>query len=462
MRRETSRATAPAEGERAALLGVVLLVGTWAGCSALTGFGDLSFDEPADMGRLDPRMDAGRDGGRSGDAEPGDAPGRDGALVDAARLDGGDAEPIDAGDASLLDAGDASLLDAGDASPADVGPDARRQDTGPVSCVVPGDCEDDDPCTRHDCVDGRCVYTPAPDRTACDDGDACTDEECRDGVCVVTDTVECDATPMGPCDLGMACSPATGACTPVRRPVGASCVSSDRCDDEPTCTADGACTSATQCSRDDGNECTAPLCTGTGCVHAPITGMSCNLGAGTCCNGRCVDLTSDADHCGTCLVACSEGLRCMNGACADCATHADCDDGLSCTTDTCEPTASKCEHEQVADTCLIDAVCYGRDDPNPANQCERCAPGNPTIWTPRTGDPCDDGLVCTAPDRCNAAGVCVGASRSCPGNDCNRGDCVEEGDIGCVLVPVANGTRCGFMLLQECCGGSCVGTIPGC
>jgi len=107
-----------------------------------------------------------------------------------------------------------------------------------------------------------------------------------------------------------------------------------------------------------------------------------------------------------------------------CLTAADCDDGLACTVDLCEPCNLTCRHEVVADACFVSGACWQADEgPQP---CIVCRPDESrTGLTLRTGGPCDDGVVCTNEDVCDATGTCKGA----PVVDCctAQADC-DDGD----------------------------------
>ena len=65
----------------------------------------------------------------------------------------------------------------------------------------------------------------------------------------------------------------------------------------------------------------------------------------------------------------------------DCFTAAECDDGLSCTTDSCDTGSSACENVIVIGSCRIDDACYNDGDENPGNDCEVCDALLPGAWT---------------------------------------------------------------------------------
>ena len=132
---------------------------------------------------------------------------------------------------------------------------------------------------------------------------------------------------------------------------------------------------------------------------------------------------------------------------ASCATSAECDDALACTTDTCNGGA--CLHSQIPGCCATNAEC---DDTDPctndacnlsSNNCENapidCGDGNgctgPDVcvggvcqnpYTPAAGccsspADCDDGMATTT-DAC-AAGTCSNVSLAClVDSDCSDGD----------------------------------------
>jgi hypothetical protein len=84
-----------------------------------------------------------------------------------------------------------------------------------------------------------------------------------------------------------------------------------------------------------------------------------------------------------------------------------CDDGLSCTADTCLGNGS-CTNTIVAGRCLIGGACYLHLEANPGSECQQCnTTVSSTAWTAKTnGTACtDEGLGCTA-DYCTS-GVCT-------------------------------------------------------
>ena len=122
------------------------------------------------------------------------------------------------------------------------------------------ECTTGDPCFQGVCSNGSCVAVPAPNGAACDDGNACTVfDACFSGTCT--------GQPQS-CDDGVSCThdtcnPATGQCAIVPD--------------------DGQCPAGATCQ--------------------PGIGCECPVGMADC-NGTCVDLQSDASHCGACNTFC--------------------------------------------------------------------------------------------------------------------------------------------------------------
>ncbi len=274
------------------------------------------------------------------------------------------------------------------------------------------------------CATDQC---PCANSTECDDGLFCNGTE----TCV-----------------GMVCQPGSNPCTNPLKPLCdeandecVNCFNDMECDDGVFCNGaelcvDGQCTDAanrpagTPCGDPTNNDCTDPdTCNGFGsCVanNAP-SGSPCEDG-----------------------LFCTIGSTCLGGACMGGAPR-DCNDNLSCTTDSCNEGTDMCDHTLNAGFCLIDGVCYADQASNPANDCEACLTNKSTTdWSPKAdGTLCaDEGNDCTA-DEC-MSGVCNHPPLPA-GTPCNDGDpCTGTGQPG-IGIDTCDGTgTCSGMLDPEC------------
>lgn len=130
-----------------------------------------------------------------------------------------------------------------------------------------------------------------------------------------------------------------------------------------------------------------------GAIDAPSTGDCASARDGTPCNADDDGCTMDLCRAGACVV---EG-------------EADCDDGASCTIDSCRSTGSMtftCDRT-VTGGCFLDGACVAAGTVNPEATCQSCDAAQPTMWTESSGS-CDDGDACTEDDVCTG-GDCVGA-----------------------------------------------------
>lgn len=235
---------------------------------------------------------------------------------------------------------------------ADVGPDL------PAECTQNTDCDDGNPCTDNSCsLAGSCTATD--NAIACDDNNYCTVQDtCGGAVCLGA--------------LGTPCSDGN-PCT------------SDYCDPKVGNDAKSACShddkAATQC--DDGNACTADSCNpATGCVNNKLSGISCNDQ-----NPGTVDDTCAAGSCA--------------GSIPECLDVTQCNDQLTCTTDTCDAVTHTCKHALLATACLIDGSCYADGQTQSGNTCHACnAPVSSSMWSNTS-----ESLSCGSAGTC-ASGVC--------------------------------------------------------
>jgi len=213
----------------------------------------------------------------------------------------------------------------------------------------------------------------------------------------------------------------------------------------PSCEFDTDC--------DDGNVCTDD---------------SCDIGTGSCVNDPVADGTScdDGD-------ACSTIDECSSGSCVGSAPI-DCDDGIACTDDSCDPGTGSCVNDPVAegtscddgDLCTTNdqcssGVCGGTSpDCDDGNVCttDSCDPGTGCVNVANS-EPCNDGIACTTGDVCSS-GACNGTednSLCSDGNDCTDDVCTV--DIGCSnpnnTAFCDDGDACTDN--DQCSSGSCVG-----
>lgn len=199
----------------------------------------------------------------------------------------------------------------GDAAPeelagsciADLEPSDELSSDGSSSAVSTDAVEDD-------------TIDPSAD-PVCPEGDACIpDDPCAsagqcstNGICVPTEIVECDEPPSACHDPAGTCG-ALGACTYEPMPSGTACDDGDPCTVGDTCDGEGECTAGPVCPMDD--PCLVPSCGSDGCTATPVAnGTSCgDQPKDRCCNGTCVDISSDTAHCGGCDSPCWDGQAC--------------------------------------------------------------------------------------------------------------------------------------------------------
>ncbi len=336
-----------------------------------------------------------------------------------------------------------------------------------------------------------CGATPCTTDADCDDGDACTLDACgaAAGVCTHTDVV---------CDDGIACT--VDACDPAsgcsNTPDDALCVdgnpcTTDVCDPASGCThtAIAGCVPSTCCV---GNDAGAPGCDDPSCqdLVCSVSSSCCDIGwdvecqslANTLCAvcGATPECTADAD-CPDDGIACTTAsCDLATGTCNHTPDDGSCDDGDPCTFDACEPIAGGCVHDPVTgctgDCCAANPA-HGCNDPDcqaivcgaDSWCCEvswdtACAASANTLCTVCGATPectadadCpDDGIACTV-EACNlSTGTCTtnpDGALCDDGNPCTTDAC--DPSAGCTNTPIAG------CVPSTCCVGNDAGA-PGC
>ncbi len=290
-------------------------------------------------------------------------------------------------------------------------------------------CDDGDVCTTADaCVNAKC----AGKAKDCADTDACTVDSCNgaDGKCENVAFEGCGL----PCAATSDCKEDANPCAVAACQAGkcAVLIGKAACNDNNLCT-DDACDSKSGCANTantasctDGKVCMqGDSCANKACAPGKVSlcddGNSCTLDTCSEASGCSYQATSGACDDGD---GCTVGETCADGGCKG-AVAKNCDDGKPCTVDSCDPSNGNCAADPVAgcgDACKVAGDC--KDDGNPCTQatCVADACG----VTPTTAT-CDDGDPCTAADGC-AAGVCAGAVDACDdGNSCTADSCGTDG-----------------------------------
>ena len=164
-------------------------------------------------------------------------------------------------------------------------------------------------------------------------------------------------------------------------------VNADPCDEDSDC--------------DDGEFCNG--------AETCIEGGACQAGTDPCPRQICDEL---GQACVECLVDgdCDDGLycngaeTCVEGTCQAGST-VDCNDGISCTADSCNETTDSCDYVPDDGLCDDGLFCTGTEKCDPDVDC-----------LPGTGDPCPEGQTCDEDsDTCWAQ--CLPRGDPCTSND---------------------------------------------
>ncbi len=325
--------------------------------------------------------------------------------------------------------------------------------------IIPGGtgpllCDDDNPCTTDEEIDGKCVYTPID----CNDDISCTDDSCnpedgqcvndlQDSFCLIGDACVSSETvdPENPCQW---CDPATDTTAYVPHS-GIVCDDGMLCTEGDTCDAMGSC-NGTPIDCNDDISCTDDSCNPEDgqCINDLqesfcLIGVDCILSEAVDPENPCqwcdpaTDTTAYVPHSG---IVCDDGMLCTEGDTCDAmgscnGTPIDCNDDISCTDDSCNPEDGQCINDLQESFCLIGVDCILSEAVDPENPCQWCDPAtDTTAYVPHSGIVCDDGMLCTEGDTCDAMGSCNGTpidcndDISCTDDSCNPedGQCIND------------------------------------
>jgi hypothetical protein len=145
-------------------------------------------------------------------------------------------------------------------------------------------------------------------------------------------------------------------------------------------------------------------------------------------------------------------MKCCATGCKGCCADTDCNDGISCTIDTCS-TDGVCSHKADSTQCAAAAP--------------TCDPANGGCIQCTNDSQCNDQSACTA-DSCDlsthtckfANTVCAGKGLLCCGTTCaaccSNSDCQTGGGVS---PAISGGPKCG---VPKCTSGTCTTTLVSC
>lgn len=331
---------------------------------------------------------------------------------------------------------------------------------GSAACLEASDCNDLDPCTTDDCVEGQCVFSPCPLGTSCVESECMANPICDQAACAEGERDEATCS-VGNCE-------------------GDLCIRSveDACNEPDMLCCGGACI---RCVVDD--PCMQPACVGGVCGAEPVeAGMRCSpnnefcRGVGQCnASGSCENVEM------LCEIEGPEGCDEVNDLCVGCITPAgcpdsvvdvDCRDLLRNNLTSCLETAN----QEVTEFTCTDNLCVVSNVRTPEVQCPRddgetCGDRENSLWSlcMYDGTPCDEqgDRTRTVTEYSCQAQVCVPMTRPdmemCPPRDQTGVSCgagVTFGDwSGCDGFSPADCGQTGMeardIRTDSCLGGSC-------
>jgi len=335
-------------------------------------------------------------------------------------------------------------------------------------------CDDKNPCTSDTCDAKAGCTSKANDLAVCDDGDPCTADKCSAGKCTATAICQCkdaaDCNDNNPCTADKC---GAGKCTNDASPMNAA-----------------PCNTGDKCQVANSGLCNGGVCkSGNKPIVCPAVGAcqttTCNPSTGKCdVSNKADNISCDADGSG-----CTQNDKCLAGKCTAGAVPSCAASATACSDAKCKSTGASaytCEQvaKDAATACEDGLYCTAGDKCDGAGKCvagaalscaahsDACNTGtcdeakDQCVKAPKgSAVGCDDALYCTAGDHCDGLGKCVGgAAVICPGGVCLDGACDEVGD-SCGTKPAAAGTACSDKSVctqSDACDalGNCKGSNP--
>ncbi len=282
-----------------------------------------------------------------------------------------------------------------------------------VACTTHAECDDGNVCTEDICVNAgssEAYCSNEPSSASCDDGLFCTiNDGCSGGSCigesrVCSDGVDC--TEDGCDEVNDQCvfTPQDSVCND-----GLFCNGTERCDMTSGCLSTGdPCPAGTTCNETQ-HTCYSDAVCGNGTLEASEECDDGNKADGDCCSSNCTYEAGGS--------SCSDGQFCNgeetcdgHGAC-QAGTPVTCDDGISCTDDSCNELTDRCNRTPNNANCPDDGIyCNGNEVCDIVDGCSH------------TGNPCSPETICNEETNiCDEVPVC--GDRVCAGlpyEDCNN------------------------------------------
>ncbi|MFQ5414599.1 MAG: hypothetical protein ACE5E6_09100, partial [Phycisphaerae bacterium] len=321
---------------------------------------------------------------------------------------------------------------------------------------------------------------------------------CGDGVCDCNENCEtcpddCVCLPTEVCEVPSLCQPQVPICAAFCG--NGVCELLANCEDCLTCPDDCGCGPDEQCTDPPGDD--PPFCEtfcGNGVCEINESCINCEADCGClpteeCVAGTCQTFCGNGicdgdENCETCAedCPCDAGEACIDGVCQlFCGGDEECDDGVACTVDVCEP-GGTCSNTPVDGLCANGVFCDGAETCDPVTGCQpgtpptcddgvdctedACPfpPGSDTCEHTIIEGFCDNGVFCDGVEVCNLSAGCQPGANPCPGQGCDEEgmSCVPLGACCTPTTCVDNSTELvcttiggTFFPGQECASGVC-------